>query len=211
MSELEKVVNEKVKDLQETKIKPKNKVAYCHFGVRRPKGAKYGIFSCLIYSDKYGFNLASRKVMAIELWKDHQYVTYCQSYWFALKCLWEWQGKLYNVGVGRVMLVTDNSVLANWIVKPNKNSKYSGYMHKASKDFAVGGANELILDVGIMKPTENKANKYCREEFIENKEDLRGYKGLINKDTVYKIDLDENQIGDIELNNISGLSEIKEI
>lgn len=215
MTDLERVVNDKISsqpDLVNSNVNTtRDKVAYCHFGSRRPKGEKYGIFSCVIYSDKEATRLAARKVMAIELWQDHQYVTYCQAYWFALRCIAEWQGKLLRVGVGNVLLVTNNEVLSKWILNPRKCVKYRNYMHRANKDFVVGGSNEILLSIGLMKPREEKATRYCKEEFVENIEDMKKFKGGVNNSTVYRLNISMDDMDSVQNTNIEGLNDIKQI
>jgi hypothetical protein len=216
MSELERLAKEKVSEMQNTEQPQADKskepkIAYCHFAAYSPKGKNYGLFSCIISADKFGYRVAARKVMALELWEQQQYVTYCQSLWFALRCIWEWQGKMMNAGITNVMLVTNKTVLAKWIENPNKCKNYKKYMGRASADFKVGGKSEIILPVGLLQPMEERASKYCKMEFVDNPEDVKRFNGLIGINTINKLKVDTNNFKPIQVTNIEGLSDIKEI
>jgi len=93
-----------------------NKTVYCHLSFRRPKGKNYGIFSAALYTEYDGKTLVARQTRAYELWENHQHVTAIQAYEHALNCIWEWQRQLREHGVREVILVTDNSILAGWII-----------------------------------------------------------------------------------------------
>ena len=213
-SNLESIVDKKLKEQQihtNKKQVTKNKIAYCHFGSRRPKGEKFGIFSCCIYSDKYGLNMASQEVRAERLWDTSQYITYCQSYWFALRCIQLWQGQLLNVGVTSVMLVTANRVLNNWINNPKSSNKYYKWMNKANQEFISGGRNEIYLTIGLMKPMPENATKYCQEDLVSNKYDLKKFKGLVSNNTINYLDIGDTNLDTIKINSIDGLDNIKEL
>ena len=102
------------------------KFVYCHFSFRRPRGKKYGLFAVALYADSIGKRLVAAKTRAFLLWQNHQHITAIQAYEHAMYCLWEWQHKLQQHGVTNILLVTDNSTLAGWIMNPNKNKYYTG-------------------------------------------------------------------------------------
>lgn len=74
-----------------------NKVVYCHFSFRRPRGEGYGIFSCALYNDYDGTEPVIKRVCMEELWKDHQHITAIQAYRFALDSIYKWQAHLLKV------------------------------------------------------------------------------------------------------------------
>ena len=112
-----------------------SKIVYCHFSFRRPKDKPYGIFAAAIYADADGKQLIAEKTVALALWKDHQHVTAVQAYSNALESIWHWQARMKKYNVGTVMLVTDNSTLAGWILDPNKNKNYTAWMKKATTPY----------------------------------------------------------------------------
>lgn len=145
------------------------KAAYCHFSFRRPRGTDIGIFAAAIYADFEGKRLVTRKVRQYRLWKNHQHVTAIQSYEHALRCISEWQGELMQHGVTNVLLVTDNSILAGWIMDPKKNKGYTDYMERASKLYRLGAPKEIMLAIGLCEPRDaEKSHKFCKEELVEN-------------------------------------------
>ena len=146
------------------------RVVYCHFSFRRPKGKPYGIFASAIYSDEEGKQIIAERTLALALWKDHQHVTAIQAYSNALESVWHWQAKLKKYNVGTVMLVTDNSILAGWIINPNKNRQYTAWMKQAVTPYRVGAKKEITLGVGLCDPRDSeKSHKFCREDLICNK------------------------------------------
>ena len=48
-------------------------------------------------------------------------------------CISDWQAQMRKAGISQVMLVTDNSILAGWILDPYKNRDYTDYMLRAIK------------------------------------------------------------------------------
>lgn len=146
------------------------RVVYCHFSFRRPKGKPYGIFATAIYADSEGNKLVAERTMAFPLWKDHQHVTAIQAYSNALESIWHWQAKLIKYNVGTVMLVTDNSTLAGWILNPSKNKQYTEWMKQAIAPYRVGSKKELSVGVGLCEARNSeKSHKFCREDLICNK------------------------------------------
>jgi len=146
------------------------KVVYCHFSFRRPKDKPYGIFATAIYADEEGKQLLAERTVALSLWQDHQHITAIQAYSNALESIWHWQAKMQKYNVTTVMLVTDNSTLAGWILNPNKNKKYTPWMQKAVEPYRVGGKKEIKLGVGLCEPrASEKSHKFCREDLICNK------------------------------------------
>ena len=146
------------------------RIVYCHFSFRRPKGKPYGIFAAAIYADEEGTKLVAERTLALELWKDHQHVTAVQAYSNALEAIWHWQAKLKKYNVGTVMLVTDNSTLAGWILNHNKNKNYTEWLKKAVAPYRVGSKKEISVGVGLCEPrVAEKSHKFCREDLICNK------------------------------------------
>lgn len=147
----------------------KRKVCYCHFSFRRPRGKPYGIFAAAIYADFEGKVLVTEKTKALELWENQQNVTAIQSYANAMECIWGWQPELIKHGVTNILLVTDNSTLAGWIIDPYKNRGYTDDMMRAMEPYKVGGPKEIIIQVGLCEPRKaEKSHKFCREDLICN-------------------------------------------
>lgn len=145
------------------------KPVYCHFNFRRPKGRNEGIFAACLYADEEGKKYVTRKVRQFTLWENHQHVTAIQAYEHALRCIWEWQGKLIQHGVTDVVLVTDNSILAGWIENPKKNKDFTGWMKRAASPYRPTGAKEILLNVSLAAPRNSeKSYKFCRPELVEN-------------------------------------------
>lgn len=145
------------------------KTVYCHFSFRRPKGENYGVFAAAIYSDSEGKKFVTKRVEKHELWENKQFITAIQSYEYALMCISEWQVQMRKAGISQVLLVTDNSILAGWILDPYKNKAFTSYMMKAIKLYKTGGAKEIVIGVGLCKPRKaEKSYKYCKEEFVSN-------------------------------------------
>lgn len=165
------------------------KRAYCHFSFRRPKGQGIGIFAAAIYADYAGKTKVCLKVRQYNLWQDQQHITAIQAYEHALRCIWEWQGKLREHGVTDVILVTDNSTLAGWIANPRKNRGYTAWMGKAVAQYKIGGAREIVLTVGLDGARKaEKSYKYCLPELVENRGEQTGSsKGIGGK---WRVDTD---------------------
>lgn len=163
------------------------KVVYCHFSFRRPKGESYGIFAAALYYDFEGKTLIAQKTRAFELWENHQHVTAIQAYEHALYCLWEWQYKLKEYNVTNVLLVTDNSILAGWIVNPEKNKEYTAHMRKATLPYGAGSGREILIPIGLCEPRDaEKSHKFCRLDLVKNKIP----DGNKKKTTAYRLDID---------------------
>lgn len=188
------------------------KFIYCHFSFRRPKEKDYGLFATALYSDFEGKKLIAQKTRAFKLWKDHQHVTAIQAYEHAMYCLWEWQSKLKKHGITNILLVTDNSTLAGWILDPGKNKNYKNTMLKAIEAYKVGGPREIYLPVGLCEPRKaEKSHKFCREDIVVNKIPTDGYK----KETEHRLDIDNSSMKtalDIIMEDTpDGLYDLKEI
>lgn len=150
------------------------KMAYCHFSFRRPRGDNYGIFAACIYADEAGKRLVCRKVREYPLWMDHQHVTAIQAYEHAMRCVWEWQGQLMAHKVTDIVLVTDNSILAGWILDHKKNKEFTSWLQKAVAPYRTGGARELMVNLGLAEPrASEKSYKYCKPELVENRSERR--------------------------------------
>lgn len=188
------------------------KLCYCHFSFRRPRGKPYGIFAAAIYTDFEGKNLVAEKTKALELWENQQNVTAIQAYSNALETIWEWQPELLKHGVTNILLVTDNSILAGWIVDPYKNRGYTDDMMRAVEPYKVGAPKEIVIQLGLCEPRKSeKSHKYCREELICNTRPTP----KSNVSHSHRLDL-----GDVELKTAldiaseskpDGLADLKEI
>jgi hypothetical protein len=169
--------------------KKANLTIYCHFSFKRPKNENYGLFAVAFYSDFEGKKLITATTRKYDLWENQQFVTAIQSYENALNVIQEMQGMMRDANINQVMLVTDNSTLAGWIMDPKKNKKYSAYMERAVKPYRVGAYKEIVIGIGLCEPREaEKSYKYCKEERVDNI-----YKSVKvsedKKDTRYKIDV----------------------
>ena len=150
-------------------VRTTGRTVYCHFSFRRPKGENYGIFAAAVYYDFEGKKLAAKRVEKQELWENKQFTTAIQSYEYVLMCISDWQAQMRKAGISQVMLVTDNSILAGWILDPYKNRDYTDYMLRAIKLYKTGGAKEIVIGVGLCKPRKaEKSYKYCKEEYINH-------------------------------------------
>ena len=151
-----------------------NKIVYCHFSFRRPSGKGTVIMATCLYADEEGKRQVARKVREEVLWENHQHVTAIQAYAHALRCIWEWQGKLLEHGVTDVVLVTDNSILAGWIMDHKKNTNFTHYMKRAVSPYRVGGSRWVVLSVGLAEPrVSEKSYKYCKQENVEHAPEQR--------------------------------------
>lgn len=140
---------------------------FCHFSFRRPKGCDYGYFSVALYRDKEAFLLVKQGTRKIPLWRDQQLVAAAQSYENALYFIHKWQVNLRRLGVKTILLVTNNSILAGWIMNPNKNKKYSKYMEKAIEKYRAGAPMEISIGVGLCDPVDReKSRKFCYEQYV---------------------------------------------
>lgn len=177
------------------------------------------MFSVALFADEDGKKLVAQRTVALPLWKDQQHITAIQSYGNALNCLHQWQGKLKAHGITNVLMVTDNSTLAGWIMEPSKNKKYTDYMSKATYPYKLGSVKEITLSIGLCEPRESeKSHKYCREELVVNKEMLTGSTlkgqgnfGIENKsseDTELKI---KTALDILQEDTPEGMSDLKEL
>lgn len=146
-----------------------NKYMYCHFSFKRPKGKDYGLFAIAFYKDFEGKRLVGHYTRRQKLWRDHQFITAIQAYSFALDMIYQCQGKLKDLGFTQIMLVTDNSTLAGWIVDPHKNKNYTSWMNQAVTPYRIGSPKEIVLGIGLCEPRKaEKSYKYCKEELAVN-------------------------------------------
>ena len=154
---------------QEVKKVTRNKIIYCHFSFKRPKDKDYGLFAVALYADFEGKKLIGHITKRKPLWEDHQFVTAIQAYSIALDAIFRCQGKLIDLGVSQVMLVTDNSTLEGWIVNPKKNKNYTAYMDRAVEPYRLGAPKEIVLGIGLCEARKSeKSYKYCKEELVCN-------------------------------------------
>lgn len=156
-----------------TKIDSKqNKIIYCHFQFKRRKGKDYGLFAVQLYKDFEGREQLGHTTKRQILWQNHQFITAIQSYSFALDVISQIQGRMKNLGITQVMLVTDNSTLAGWIVNPKKNKKYTEWMDKAVEPYRMGSPKEIVVGIGLCEARDyEKSYKYCKEELAINTAD----------------------------------------
>lgn len=156
---------------------------YVHFSFKRPKGAKYGLFAVAMYADKEYKRLMGSETRAFKLWvaDGGQYATAIQALEHALYSIWRVQKQMMENKVNKVYLVTDNSILANWVLEPHKNKKYADIMDRAIRHYLPGMAKEIMLPIGLVDVVDaEKAYKFCRADLVINKEFLRA-QGLKEK------------------------------
>jgi hypothetical protein len=152
-----------------------NSTVYCHFSFKRPnKGVEgYGLFAVAFYRDAEGKKVIYHVTKKMNLWQNHQFITAIQSYENALRVISELQGDMINNRIRRVILVTDNSTLAGWIMNPKKNKAYTDYMNKAVEKYRAGGPRQIMVDIELDEVREyEKSYKYCNEKNVvvtENK------------------------------------------
>lgn len=150
-----------------------NKITiYCHFSFKRPKNKSGKCYlACAFYSDFDGKKLLEKRVVERNLWVDHQFITGAQAYEFALSTIYMYQGVLTRKGVNRVMLVTDNSILAGWIENPDKHKNFKEYIDRANAMYRVHGPKEIVLGIGLCKVREyERSYKYCKEQYVEEED-----------------------------------------
>ena len=173
----------------------KSKTVYCHFSFRRKRGEGWGYFAVAFYSDFEGKNLVAQITRKQDLWEDQQFVSAVQAYEHALRTISDWQGVMRSKGIGQVMLVTDNSTLAGWIVNPKQNKAYTKYMKRATERYRTGGPKEITLGVGLCEPREyEKSYKFCRENKVANKEFILPKERAASKPKKFIIDISDKDI-----------------
>lgn len=162
------------------------KVLYCHFSFRRPKGKEYGIFACAVYIDFEGKKIIARRTKAAKLWVDDPHITAVQAYSEALKCLYDWQGKILDIGVKQILLVTDNSNLTKWISNPKKYKGMLPWMNKCYEPYHLGNRGFKLV-IGLLAPRNSeKSYKYCKEDLIDN---WNEYNNLNNNSNKTELDI----------------------
>ena len=155
-------------------IKNNPTTVYCHFSFKRPnKGADgYGLFAVAFYRDAEGKKVICHSTKQMNLWENHQFITAIQSYENVLRVISDMQGDMIKNGIRRVILVTDNSTLAGWIMNPKKNKAYTAYMNRALEKYRVGSPRELLVDVELDEVRDyEKSYKYCKEQYVTKAED----------------------------------------
>lgn len=173
-------------------IKNNPTTVYCHFSFKRPnKGADgYGLFAVAFYRDAEGKKVICHSTKQMNLWENHQFITAIQSYENVLRVISDMQGDMIKNGIRRVILVTDNSTLAGWIMNPKKNKAYTAYMNRALEKYRAGSPRELLVDVELDEVRDyEKSYKYCKEQYVTKAEDSSVIKkedgrSAINIDTV---------------------------
>ena len=179
----------------------KLRTVYCHFSFKRPKDKPgVGYFAVVFYNEKECKHIIAQRTVERLLWEDHQFITAIQAYEYALSFIHEWQGVMISKGIGQVLLVTDNSILAGWIENPKKNKNYEGYMLKATENYRSGGPKEITLGVGLCNVRNNeRAYYYCCESKVapgyalkDSKTESKIQVTKKNSKSVYDI-LDENE------------------
>ena len=167
------------------------KPIYCHFSFRRPKGKDYGIFACACYGDKAGNKLVAKNTEMHKLWLDHQHVTAVQSYWFALKCLYDWQDKMIEAEVTNILLVCNNSNLVNAIANPKKSGFVADYLEDVYKHY-VNGDKTFELPIGICEAVNRDGSiRFCREDLVTNSSDYNVKVTLDNANGVARLEIDD--------------------
>ena len=171
---------------------------YCHFSFRRLKGKEYSIFACACYGDKESKELLEKNVEIHKLWLDHQHVTAVQSYWFALKCLYDWQNKFLDLGITNILLVCNNSNLVNAIAKPKKSGFVADYLEDVYRHY-VNGDKSFELPIGICEAvTRDKSVKFCREDLVTNFDDYAVETTLENSNSIAKLDFGDSEFSSVD-------------
>ena len=166
------------------------KPLYCHFSFKRPKSENYGIFACACYTDKEYKNLVARNTEVYKLWLDNQCVTAMQSYWFALKCIYEWQEKINKAGFTNILLVCNNKFLVNTIADSKKSSFVGAYLEDVYRDY-VNGNKYFNIPIGICNAVKyDRARKFCSKEFVTNFDKYH----IDNNDTVTKLSFEDSNL-----------------
>lgn len=185
------------------------KELYCHFSFKRPKGKGYGYFAVAFYKNnddrKCVYHITKKK----KLWEDHQFITGIQAYENALSEISKFQVKMLENGIDNILLVTDNTTLAGWIMEPNKNKYYKHFMERAVNDYKSGAPREINIGVGLCSVQKyEKSYKYCKERYIVQDEEATTIKKSDGKNVIGNIEY--KTIYDIENDSIPNI-EIEEI
>lgn len=170
-----------------------NTTVYCHFSFKRPnKGVDgYGLFAVAFYRDSEGKKVIYHVTKQMPLWENHQFITAIQSYENVLRVISDMQGDMIHNGIKRVVLITDNSTLAGWIMNPKKNKAYTAYMNRAIEKYRAGSPRQLLIDIELGEVREyEKSYKYCNEKYAVKEEDAKVIKkddgrSVINIDTIH--------------------------
>ena len=165
---------------------------YCHFSFKRPnKGADgYGLFAVAFYRDYEGKKVIYHITKQMNLWENHQFITAIQSYENVLRVISDMQGDMIQNGIRKVILVTDNSTLAGWIMNPKKNKAYTAYMNRAIEKYRAGSPRQLLVDIELDEVREyEKSYKYCNEKYAVKTEEAKVIKkddgrSVVNIDTI---------------------------
>ena len=166
---------------------------FCHFSFKRPKGENYGLFSVAFYNDVQGKSCITHITRKYKLWENQQFVTAVQSYEHALQTIYENQGLLKSARINQVMLVTDNSTLAGWILYPKKNKQYAGWMEKAVKAYRPGAGREIVVGIGLCEPRKaEKSYKYCKEELVTNNDEYKSSLQVKSENSEHRIVIDNS-------------------
>lgn len=168
------------------------KACYCHFSFRRKKGTDYAYFAVAFYKDAEGKEQIGHVTVKNTIWENNQFVTAIQAYENALRVISELQVAMKNGGYTNVMLVTDNSILANWIYEISPRHQFYDYMMRAVANYRCGAPREIKLSVGLAEPRDRELSyKYCAEKYvIEDK----GIKTKKSSDGASRIDLGDTDV-----------------
>lgn len=166
------------------------KTIFLHFSSRRPNGKQFGMFSVACYADYNAKKLLTKEVTAMELWDDSQHISSIQSYYNALDYIYRHQAEMQAVGIGNVMLVTNNSTLVKWILNEGRNKYYMNWVDFATKQFRFGQNKEIILGVGILNARETeKSKQYCILKNVRNLDEVTQEIETKGKKKKYKINV----------------------
>lgn len=145
---------------------------YLHFSFRKPKDEKYAFFSCVCFYDREFKKMITKYVTTDVLWyPSSQHINSIQSYYMALNYIFNHQNDMIRNGISRVILVTNNSSLTNWILGRGRNKYYREYISKVCEPFRFGCAKEIGVGVGILEAVDKELSKrYCHERYADNLE-----------------------------------------
>lgn len=171
------------------------KPIYIYFSFRHFKKDNKMIVATVAYTDYEGKNLACERTDEVVPWGDSNYIKMIQSYGNALEFIYEKQEKFKSYGFDKVVIVTDNKILYNWILN-NECKSFNVWFKAAAKPFRAGGEREITIDVGLgVLAPRDLAYKYCKLEMLDAslKMTSKGIKVLNKEETVEDTRLKEEE------------------
>lgn len=167
---------------------------YMHFSFRKPKDAEYALFGQVCFADTDFRKRIMYNVKPDKLWvPESQHINSIQSYIEALDYIFKIQSDALNAGFKRVMLVTNNSSLSNWILGKGRNKYYNSIVDDAIEPYRFGAPKALNIGVGLMEPVENeKAKRFCISKYCPELDEFKARLEAENKTKNYVINTNKN-------------------